>query len=690
MSISTKNEFNWYLSITIPLGRIRSGRSPLAGRDTIITDLLRNPTTAYRTNYPQKMTFNLTYFVGSPSGGGRWSRLQSTQPVNRFAKTEPSTFSKVIGVRRTRWRSRPLSQPPAIRCCAAVPTNITDEGVAVLRFDTSPIEGQTTGTSGLRKKTVVLVSQPNFLPNWIQSLFNALGGESFLSGKTLILGGDGRFYNKAGAQTIIRMAAANGVQRVIVGRDGILTTPAVSAMIPRRCAVGGVVLTASHNPAGPHGDWGVKYNTERGAPALEGLTSKIYDETTRISEYFMADLGADVNLKVEGETSYGSGQFVVEVVNPVTEYLALQKTLFDFEHIRQLVARPDFSLVFDAMHASTGEYAHALFCDELGCPSNSVINGTPLDDFGGGHPDPNLTYAAELVALLNPKENPAAPHFGAASDGDGDRNMILGQGVFVSPGDSVAIIADYAERAIPSFKDRGLTGVARSMPTSSALDRVANAHGIPVFETPTGWKYFTNLMDAGRISICGEESFGTGSDHIREKDGLWAVLSWLSILAYENHDTPVGKLVTVEDILIQHWRKYGRTYNMRYDYESVSSEAGDSVMSHLRSMIDGDTPLPPEIATIEEFRYVDPVDGSVTSKQGVRLTTPNGSRVVFRLSGTGSSGATIRIYFEKYEASTPSFTVNDPKVVFEELVRTTLKVAKIQEATGRDAPTVIT
>lgn len=567
---------------------------------------------------------------------------------------------------------------------------LSEDSLTILRYETNPIPGQTTGTSGMRKKTKVLISQPTFLPNWIQSLFNALGGQAALKGRTLILGGDGRFYNKVGAQTIIRMAAANGIAQVVVGRDGILTTPAVSAMIPARRAVGGIILTASHNPAGPHGDWGIKYNTEGGAPALEALTDKIYEQTTTIHEYYLADLGADIDLGIEGKTSFAGGEFTVEVVDPVEEYCALLETIFDFGTIKELIARPDFSLIFDAMHASTGEYAKVVLHRKLGAPLTSIINGTPLEDFGGGHPDPNLTYAADLVSLLDPEQNARAPQFGSASDGDGDRNMILGKGVYVSPGDSVAIIADYAERAIPYFSERGLKGVARSMPTSSALDRVAEAFHIPVYETPTGWKYFTNLMDAGRISLCGEESFGTSSDHIREKDGLWAVLSWLSILAFKNRDASIGSLVTVEDILVEHWRRYGRTYNMRYDFEAVTKEAGDSVMNNLRSLIDGTTPLPSPIAKIDEFRYTDPIDGSVASQQGIRMVRKDGGRAVFRLSGTGSDGATIRVYFEQYEAPSPSFTVRNPNDVFQGLVQTAMDVAKIPELTGRNVPTVTT
>lgn len=566
----------------------------------------------------------------------------------------------------------------------------SESSLNILTYPTQPIEGQRTGTSGMRKKAKVLVTDPNFLPNWIQALFNALGGRDSLQGTTLILGGDGRFYNTVAAQTIIRMAAANGVKHLVIGRDAILTTPAVSAMIPVRKAVGGIILTASHNPAGPNGDWGIKYNTEEGAPALEGLTNKIYQETLEMKEYFLADLGFDVNLSDEGITSFADGEFTVEVVDPVKEYCELMETIFDFRKIEELLCRSDFSIVFDAMHASTGDYAKVILHERLGAPLSSIINGTPLQDFGGGHPDPNLTYAAELVKKLNPNLSPHAPQFGAASDGDGDRNMILGRGVFVSPGDSVAIIADYATRAIPFFRGSKLKGLARSMPTSSALDRVAEALDVPVYETPTGWKYFTNLMDAGRVSICGEESFGTSSDHIREKDGLWAVLAWLSILAYENRDTSIGNLVTVEDILVGHWKRYGRTYSMRYDFEEVSKQAGEKAMRTLRHVVEGTVPKHPEISMIDEFQYTDPVDGTVASQQGIRVETQSGGRVVFRLSGTGSAGATIRVYFEQYEKPSSSFVVKDAKEVFKDLVVTAMELAMIPDITGRTEPTVIT
>lgn len=529
-----------------------------------------------------------------------------------------------------------------------------------------------------------------FLPNWIQSLFNALGGPSILKGQTLILGGDGRYYNLQAAHTILSMAAANGFARVIIGRNALLTTPAVSALIPARNALGGVVLTASHNPAGPNADWGIKYNTESGAPALESLTTDIYEQTKGIKQYKIADLGSHLDISTEGETSFADGQFIVEVIHPVHHYSNMLKTIFDFNTISTLIAREDFSLLFDAMHASTGEYARTILGHELGAGDACVINGVPLEDFGGGHPDPNLTYASHLVDTLNPLKNPNAPQFGAASDGDGDRNMILGRGIFVSPGDSLAIIADYAEKAIPYFKTRPLVGVARSMPTSSALDRVAEAKDIPVFETPTGWKYFTNLMDAKKINICGEESFGTSSDHIREKDGIWAVLSWLSILAYENQDRPVGEFVTVEDILLAHWRKYGRTYNMRYDYEAVDAHAGDLVMINLTGMAVGAVPIMDGIESVEEFEYTDPVDKSVTTQQGIRVKAEEEGQFVFRLSGTGSAGATIRIYFELYEPPSPSLENRDPKEVLEKLTRLALNLARIEEMTDRVEPTVIT
>jgi phosphoglucomutase len=568
-------------------------------------------------------------------------------------------------------------------------------GLNILTYPTTPIEGQRTGTSGLRLKTCVLFEQANYLENWAQALFDALGGPYALQGRTLVIGGDGRFYNRAAAQTLIRMAAANGVAHVVVGANGILTTPAVSHLIPLKDAVGGLILTASHNPGGFTQDWGIKYNTESGAPALEVLTDRIYARTLLVEQYKLADLSGDIDLSRCGSTVFDGGSFIVEVVDTVDDYLDMLQQVFDFDALRSLIARPDFSLLFDAMHASTGEYARRILVGELYAPAESVINGVPMEDFGGGHPDPNLTYAAELVRRLNPDLHDDAPQFGAASDGDGDRNMILGRGVFVNPADSVAIIAANAVDAIPYFASRGaLAGVARSMPTSSALDRVAKDLGIPVYETPTGWKYFTNLMDAGMLSICGEESFGTSSDHIREKDGMWAVLAWLSILAHKNRDTAIGELVSVHDILLEHWRKYGRTYTMRHDYEAVTIRAGEGMMEHLRAMIEDESlrPVSGVVGEMDEFEYTDPVDGSVARQQGIRVYTRDGGRIVFRLSGTGSAGATIRVYFERHvdNRGDDAALTREPIRALGSLVDLANELGRITELTGRETPTVCT
>lgn len=525
----------------------------------------------------------------------------------------------------------------------------------------------------------------------MQALFDALGGFYVLDGCTLILGGDGRYYNKKAIQVILEIAAANGISHVVVGQNGILTTPAVSGLIPVKSAIGGIILTASHNPGGIDGDWGVKYNTESGGPALNDLTDSIHRRTLAISEYQRMDLAGEVDISTLGCKIYNEGKFIVEVVDPVDEYLETLETIFDFNAVRNLIARPDFSLLFDAMHASTGQYARRILVEELGAPAESILNGTPLEDFGGTHPDPNLTYASELVERLNPERYPDAPQFGAASDGDGDRNMILGRGVFVNPADSVAVIAANAIEAIPYFAKRGvLKGVARSMPTAGAVDRVAESLGIPCFETPTGWKYFANLMDTGQVSICGEESFGTSSDHIREKDGLWAVLAWLSILACKNRDTAVGSLVTVQDILVEHWRRFGRNFTMRHDYENVSSEAGNEVMKHLRNAIVNADLRPASVTNMDEFEYVDPVDYSVASQQGVRIYTENGGRIVVRLSGTGSVGATIRVYFELHKEASQLKDDEKPADVLASLVDVAEEVTGICALTGRDRPSVIT
>lgn len=446
-------------------------------------------------------------------------------------------------------------------------------------------------------------------------------------------------------------------------------------------------MSASHNPGGPKYDWGIKFNYSSGQPAPETITDLIYGNTQSISEVKKADI-PDIDLSKVGTTTFGT--FTVEVVDPVEDYLELLKSVFDFDLIKKLLSRPDFKFQFDAMHAVTGAYAKPIFVDALGAPESSVINGVPLEDFGGGHPDPNLTYAEELVKIMY-AEN--APDFGAASDGDGDRNMILGNKFFVNPSDSVALIAANAQSSIPYFKD-GPKGLARSMPTSGALDRVAEKLNLPFFEVPTGWKYFGNLMDAGTLSICGEESFGTGSDHIREKDGIWAVLAWLSICAKRNVDVPIGeKLVSLEDIVTEHWEKFGRNYFSRYDYEEVESEGANALVAHLRELISnskaGDKFGPYELAVADDFTYTDPVDGSVAAKQGIRFVFSDGSRFIFRLSGTGSAGATVRLYVEQYEPDVSKQGV-DAQEALKPLIDVALQFSKLKEFTGREKPTVIT
>lgn len=574
---------------------------------------------------------------------------------------------------------------------------------------TSPIDGQKTGTSGLRKKVVVF-QQPNYLQNWVQSLFSALEG---LSGSTIALGGDGRYWNKDAIRIILRLAAANGVSCVKVGQNGILCTPAVSAIIRAQQLFGGIILTASHNPGGPTNDFGIKYNVSNGGPAPESVTTTIFKNTATITEYKNAsapdmpidsDPFASVDLSVKGihtftNTADGS-TFTIDVIDSADDYVTLLQSMFDFDKLRSLFARPDFSFLFDAMSGVTGPYGQRIFVDLLGGSPDWVMRGEPLEDFGGGHPDPNLTYAAELVAKCDPAQNPSAPDMGAASDGDGDRNMILGKGFFVTPSDSVAVIAAKAVDAIPYFS-KGLKGVARSMPTGGALDRVAKELGIELHEVPTGWKYFGNLMDVGRAQICGEESFGTGSDHVREKDGIFAVLCWLAIVAHESDGKEA--LVSIEEIVKTHWKKYGRNYFARYDYEEVESDAANSMMAHLDDMqaemmasrSSPDVPMvieegfPMGVAQVDNFAYVDPVDGSEAKGQGRRFVFSDGSRVIFRLSGTGSSGATIRLYVERYE---PDETKQgeDALIALKPFIDVALRFSKLKEFTGREKPTVIT
>ncbi|KAK8958449.1 putative phosphoglucomutase, cytoplasmic 2 [Platanthera guangdongensis] len=506
------------------------------------------------------------------------------------------------------------------------------------------------------------------------------------------------------------MAAANGVKSVWVGLNGLLSTPAVSCVIRERVgadgskSTGAFILTASHNPGGPHEDFGIKYNMENGGPAPEAITDKIYENTRTINEYLIAENLPDVDISTIGVTKFTGpeGSYDVEVFDSASDYVKLMKSIFDFASLQKLIASPNFTLCFDALHGVAGAYAKRIFVEELGAKESSLINCIPKEDFGGGHPDPNLTYAKELVFRMGlgkscTQEEP--PEFGAAADGDADRNMILGKRFFVTPSDSVAIIAANAVQSIPYFAS-GLKGVARSMPTSAALDVVASNLSLKFFEVPTGWKFFGNLMDAGLCSICGEESFGTGSDHIREKDGIWAVLAWLSIIAYKNKENLDGdKLVTVEDIVRQHWAAYGRHYYTRYDYENVDATGAKELMSYLvdlqsslpeiNNIIKGIRTDVSDIVDANEFEYKDPVDGSVSKHQGIRYLFADGSRLVFRLSGTGSEGATIRLYIEQYEKDSSKIS-RDSQEALGPLVEVALKLSKMQEFTGRSEPTVIT
>ncbi|HSF95985.1 MAG TPA: alpha-D-glucose phosphate-specific phosphoglucomutase [Thermohalobaculum sp.] len=536
---------------------------------------------------------------------------------------------------------------------------------------TAPIAGQRPGTSGLRAKTRTFM-QPGYLENFVQSIFDAVGG---VEGKTLTLGGDGRYFNKRAIQTILKMAAANGAARVLVGRNGILSTPAASAVIRARRTDGGIILSASHNPGGEDGDFGIKYNIPAGGPAPEGVTEAIYLRTTQISEYRILDAG-DADLSTVGETRLGA--MAVEVIDPVGIYAGLMRELFDFAAIYALFAS-GFRVRFDAMHAVTGPYAMAILEGELGAPDGTVVNATPLPDFGGGHPDPNPVHAH---ALMDEMFGPDAPDFGAASDGDGDRNMIVGRGAYVTPSDSLAVLAANAHLA-PGYA-QGLAGVARSMPTSRAADRVAAKLGIGAYETPTGWKFFGSLLDAGLATLCGEESAGTGSNHVREKDGLWAVLLWLNILAVRRQ--------SVADILREHWAEYGRDYYSRHDYEEVDKPAAEALMADLRARLPG---LPGQevegltVTSADDFAYTDPVDGSRAERQGIRITFGDAARLVFRLSGTGTVGATLRVYIERYEPD-PARQAEDPQAALAGVIAAAEALAGIRARLGRDGPDVRT
>lgn len=530
---------------------------------------------------------------------------------------------------------------------------------------------QKPGTSGLRKKVTVF-QQPHYLENFVQSIFDSI---NVPKGATLTLGGDGRHYNREAIQIILKMAAANGFGRVLVGQGGILSTPAVSCIIRKHKTFGGIILSASHNPGGVDGDFGIKYNTENGGPAPEKVTEAIFEQSKTIQNYKII-AAPDVALDVMGETDLAGMK--VQVIDAVADYAELMESLFDFNAIKDLLASV-FRMKFDAMHAVTGPYAQEIFIKRLGAPADSIMNCIPLPDFGGGHPDPNLTYAHELVEIIYGE---SAPDFGAASDGDGDRNMILGNGFFVTPSDSLALIAANA-RMVKGYA-KGIAGVARSMPTSGAVDMVAKSLDIPCFETPTGWKFFGNLMDAGQVTLCGEESFGTGSSHVREKDGLWAVLFWLNILAIKRQ--------SVEQIVKRHWLQFGRNVYSRHDYEDLPLDDANGVIEHLRNNFSALVGLAFGRYTIQEcddFSYTDSIDGSISTKQGLRILFTDGSRIVFRLSGTGTSGATLRIYLEAFEPDTSKHDL-DAQIALAEMIQIALQISELKQRTGRDTPTVIT
>jgi phosphoglucomutase len=544
--------------------------------------------------------------------------------------------------------------------------------MSVITVPTSPFEGQRPGTSGLRKKVTVFQTA-GYLENFVQAVFDT---QPSLRGGTLVLGGDGRYYNREAVQVILRLAAANGVARTVVGQHGWLSTPAASCVIRKRRAQGGLILSASHNPGGPEGDFGIKFNVPNGGPAPEAVTEAIYDRTRQIERYLTVE-AAPVDLDRCATAAVGG--MAVEVIDPVADYAALMQELFDFERIHQLFNSGLFAMRFDAMHAITGPYAKQILERMLGAEPGTVLNGTPEPDFGGEHPDPNLVHAAALVEMtrgLHPVD------FAAASDGDGDRNMILGRNCFVTPSDSLAVMAANAHH-VKGYQ-RGIAGVARSMPTSRAADRVAEVLGVPCFETPTGWKFFGNLLDAGRITLCGEESFGTGSDHVREKDGLWAVLFWLNLLAVRRQP--------VREILDEHWRRFGRHYYTRHDYEGVDAAAAQGLVDRLRAMtggLAGQVVGDFTVAHADDFAYTDPIDGSRSERQGIRIGFADGSRIVYRLSGTGTEGATLRVYLERYEPD-PRKQHQDTQEAMAPLIHLADSLAEIRARTGRAAPDVIT
>lgn len=537
-------------------------------------------------------------------------------------------------------------------------------------ISTQPISGQKPGTSGLRKKTPVFMG-PHYLENFIQSIFDVVGA----LGKTFVLGGDGRYFNDRAAQVILRMAAANGAARVIIGQGAILSTPAASHLIRLNKTDGGIIMSASHNPGGPHEDFGVKFNMPNGGPAPEAVTEAMFKRTTEITAYRILE-AQDVDLQTLGRSTLGG--MIVDVVDPVADYADLMETLFDFKAIRAMLGA-GFRMRMDSMNAVTGPYAVEIFENRLGAPRGTVTHATPLPDFGGMHPDPNPTWAHELMAEMMDENG---PDFGAASDGDGDRNMVVGRGIYVSPSDSLAVLAANAQYA-PGYA-KGLSGVARSMPTSAAVDRVAKALGLTSYETPTGWKFFGNLMDAGMVSLCGEESFGTGSDHVREKDGLWAILMWLNILAARGQ--------SVRQILEDHWATHGRNYYSRHDFEAIETAKADAMMAALRgslASLSGQTLEGLTIQSADDFAYKDPVDGSLSQKQGVRVLFTDGSRIVLRLSGTGTEGATLRVYLERFTAG-PEGLGEDPQAALAPIIRAAHTLCRLAEFTGRASPDVVT
>ena len=536
---------------------------------------------------------------------------------------------------------------------------------------TTPFSDQKPGTSGLRKK-VPEFQAPNYVENFVQAIFDSLEG---FAGQTLVVGGDGRYYNRETIQIVLKMAAANGFGRCIVGQGGILSTPAASNVIRQYKAFGGIVLSASHNPGGPDGDFGIKYNIGNGGPAPEKITDQVFARTKTITRYKIVD-APDCNLDKVGSAKIGP--MTVEIIDSVADYQRLMEKLFDFDKISMLI-KPGFALKFDAMSAVTGPYGHAILERALGAPKGSVLNGVPLPDFGHHHPDPNLVHCKHLYDLAFSKD---APDFCAASDGDGDRNLIIGRNMFVTPSDSLALIAANAHLA-PGYAG-GIAGVARSMPTSGAADRVAKKLGINFYETPTGWKFFGNLMDAGLVTICGEESAGTGSNHVREKDGVWAILMWLNIIA--------ARKQSVETIVKQHWAEYGRNFYARHDFEEVASAGANELMDTLRGQLGslkGKSFGALHVANADDFAYHDIVDGSDTAKQGVRILFEDGSRIVYRLSGTGTVGATLRVYIERYEPDTARHG-QETGAALGDLIALSRNLARIEHYTGRTEPSVIT